>query len=164
VIATLNIYTRQVHENRGEGVKIWPDRIWNLIMPYSEQTRIRPEAANYAASWMRHVLPCITLQMLPCVVLYIYRNCCILIVAIRASIRLIIRIYRIWISGHLSRLRSIYFLMCCAYVIILAYYILINLITLKYSLEFRYLRLVIKNSRISCWSFLTKSKRFLTHV
>jgi len=81
-------------------------------MPYSVQTRIRPEAANYAASWMmRHVLPRIALQMLPCVVLYIFRNCCILIVAIRASMHLIIiRIYHIWISGHLSRLRSISFL------------------------------------------------------
>lgn len=30
------------------GKEIRPSRIWNLIMPYSEQTRIRPEAANYA--------------------------------------------------------------------------------------------------------------------
>jgi len=66
-------------------------------MPYSEQTRIRPEAANYAASWMmQQVLPRIVLQMLLCVVLYIFRNCCILIIAIRASMRLIIiRIYLI---------------------------------------------------------------------
>lgn len=45
-IAMLNIYIW-----RFTGKEIRPSRIWNLIMPYSEQTRIRPEAANYAAGW-----------------------------------------------------------------------------------------------------------------
>lgn len=66
MIATLNIYTRRSKDSTGSNLKFD-----NALLT----TRIRPEAANYAASRrMRYVLPHIALQVLPCVVLCIFRN------------------------------------------------------------------------------------------